>query len=128
MQRWYRKGCFSKLIRYYLVAIIFTYRIYPFPLNFLFKFSYIIGEILAPLGLIVGLFTRTTSLIIAFTMLMSVYLVFGADAFMLTKFGAFKAELNLFFLFSCIAIYFLGAGKYALSEVVFKSNSRLKKL
>lgn len=87
-----------------------------------------IGEVLAPLGLIVGLFTRVSSLIIAFTMLMSIYLVFGTNAFTLTKFGAFKAELNLFFMFSCIAIYFLGSGKYALSEVVFKSNSKYKNL
>lgn len=55
-----------------------------------------IGEVLFPVFLILGLFTRTASLVIAFTMAMSIYLAFSGTAFQINEFGAWNAELNIF--------------------------------
>ena len=87
-----------------------------------------IGEIIAPLLLIFGMFTRSATLIIAFTMIMTIYLAFGIAGFELNQYGAFKVELNLFYLFTAVSLYFLGAGKYSLSERLFESKSSLKGL
>jgi len=87
-----------------------------------------VGEIIAPICLILGIFTRSASLIIAFTILMSIYLAFGWAGFELNQYGAFKVELNLFFLFTALSIYFMGAGKFSLTETIFKSNFSLKNL
>lgn len=75
-----------------------------------------IAEIVAPILLIVGLFTRASSLLIAITMFMSFYLVLGWNGFALNQFGGFNGELNLLFLFSSLALFFLGAGRFSLSN------------
>lgn len=77
-----------------------------------------IGEVLAPLLLIIGFKTRLSALVVAFTMVMSVFLVFSDKIFSLNQNGGIAYELNLFFLLASIAIYFQGAGKYAVSQKV----------
>lgn len=73
-----------------------------------------VAEVLAPLGLILGFGTRIASLLIAFTMCMTFYLLFGWGGFALNEVGGLKAELNLLFLMGSLSIYFLGSGKYSL--------------
>lgn len=87
-----------------------------------------VAEVIAPILLIVGLFTRSASLLIAFTMVMTIYLAYGWGGFELNQFGAFKVELNLFFLLTALSVYFSGPGKYAFSEKFFTTNTKLKKL
>lgn len=77
-----------------------------------------VGEVLAPALLIIGYKTRLSALVVAFTMVMSIFLVFSSKIFSLNQNGGIAYELNLFFLMASIAIYFQGPGKYALSPKV----------
>lgn len=72
-----------------------------------------VGEVVAPFLMVIGLGTRISSLIVAFTMLMSIFLVFSNQIFSLNQNGGLVTELNLLFLVSCLAVFFLGAGKFA---------------
>ncbi|KUF43206.1 DoxX family protein [Myroides marinus] len=70
-----------------------------------------IGEIIAPIFLIVGFATRISASIVAFTMFMSLFLVKGMGSFGLDpNTGGVLAELNLLYLLSALAIAFIGPG------------------
>lgn len=74
-----------------------------------------IGEIIAPILLIVGAFTRLSSVLIAFTMVMSMVLVKGGGSFALSPAtGGLGAELNLLYLVGALAIAMIGPGSYRL--------------
>ena len=86
-----------------------------------------VGEVLAPLCLILGVFTRSAALLISFTMIMAIYLTQGLSGLMLNQtYGSFNAELNLWHLLVGVSIFFLGSGKYALSEAIFTKKLKLK--
>lgn len=69
-----------------------------------------VGEVLAPLLIIAGLFARPAGLVVAFTMAMAMYLARGGSAFGRNSHGALNSELELLFLLGGIAIFFLGSG------------------
>ncbi|MDR1760611.1 MAG: DoxX family protein [Fibrobacter sp.] len=73
----------------------------------------LVGEILAPVLLILGFCTRAASLLIAFTMFMTVHLALGKSAFTLTASGAPGGEVNFFYFFTAFAILFLGPGRFS---------------
>jgi putative oxidoreductase len=75
-----------------------------------------VGEIVAPLLLIVGLFTRTAGLVLAFNMVVAIYLAHRADVFALTEHGAWAIELQAFYLFGGLAVACLGAGRLSLTK------------
>ncbi len=83
-----------------------------------------LGEVIAPLCLIVGVFTRSSALLVAFTMAMSIALFHGASGFALGKYGALNAELNLFYLLAALSIFYLGSGKFSLSNRLLKGKLR----
>ncbi|MBD3823482.1 MAG: DoxX family protein [Epsilonproteobacteria bacterium] len=73
------------------------------------------GEIVMPILIILGLYARVASLVLALNMVMAIYLAYGSSLFELTKFGGLAMELPLIFLMSSIAIFLLGSGKYAVN-------------
>lgn len=74
-----------------------------------------IGEIIAPVLLIVGAFTRLSGVLIAFTMVMSMVLVKGGGSFALSATtGGIGAELNMLYLVGALAIAMIGPGSYRL--------------
>ena len=75
-----------------------------------------VGEVVAPLLLIFGLFTRIAGATIAINMVVAIYLVHMGDLASLTEHGAWKIELPMFYLFAGLAIALLGAGKYSLDN------------
>jgi len=72
-----------------------------------------VGEVLAPLLLILGIFSRTAGLIITINMLFALWLAHTADIFTITPQGGWGLELQGFYLFCGLAIVFLGSGRYA---------------
>lgn len=76
----------------------------------------IVGEVVAPVLLIVGWMTRPAAALVAFTMVMSIYLVFRDSLLTLNEFGALTYELNLIYLLGSVAILFLGAGAFSISK------------
>lgn len=73
-----------------------------------------IGEIIAPLCILIGVFTRISALLVAITMFFSIYLAHAAEVFQLGQSGAPVIELNLLYLLGALALFFIGAGRYAL--------------
>lgn len=72
-----------------------------------------IGELVAPIMVIIGLHTRVGAVLMAGNMLVAIVLVHMGQIFSLTSNGCWTLELQGFFLFTSIAIFFLGAGRYA---------------
>ena len=78
-----------------------------------------IGEIVAPILIIIGLFTRPAALIYAFNLLVATLLVGLGRFFTLTEVGAWGLESEALYFFGGLSIMFLGAGRYAVA-----ANSR----
>lgn len=70
-----------------------------------------VGEVLAPILIIIGLYTRISSLIYGLTMVFAIYLAHANEIFALNDKGASAIELQLLFMFGAFALMFLGAGK-----------------
>lgn len=76
-----------------------------------------VAEIIAPLLLIFGVATRISSFLIAFTMLMTFFLVLGTTGLELNPAtGGLKGELNLLFLIASVAILLIGPGKIRINK------------
>ena len=73
-----------------------------------------IGELLAPVLLVLGLWTRAAAIVIAVNMVFALYLVHMGDLFKLGQQGGYALEIQAMFLFTAIAIAFLGAGRYSI--------------
>lgn len=72
----------------------------------------IVGEMLAPMLLILGVFTRPAALIVAINMVFAVGLVHMHHFFELGKSGGWSLELQAFFFFVALAVAFMGSGKF----------------
>jgi putative oxidoreductase len=81
-----------------------------------------LGEIILPILIIIGLFTRLASLGVGITMVFAIYLVYAEKIFMLNKHGAPVIESALLYLILAIVVFFIGAGKYSLDEKWKKSQ------
>lgn len=81
-----------------------------------FSYGNIVGEVVAPVFLILGYKTRIAALIIAFNMLMSLLIAHRDIMFARNDFGGWMIELNVFYFMTAIAAMLFGAGKYSLSR------------
>lgn len=72
-----------------------------------------IGEVLAPLMLIAGVFTRVGAMLVVGNMLFAIWLVHTQQIFTLGKQGGWALELQGFYLFCGLALFFLGGGRFA---------------
>jgi len=73
-----------------------------------------IGEVLAPLLILVGLFTRAAALVIVINMIVALLLVHTKQFFTLNDTGGWALELQGMYLGTAIVIALLGAGRYSL--------------
>ncbi|AKF25866.1 GntR family transcriptional regulator [Sulfurovum lithotrophicum] len=73
-----------------------------------------VGEILAPLLLILGVYSRVWAGVIVLNMLMAVWLTNFKGMLGLGAFGAWEMETTMFYLLTALAITLLGSGKYAI--------------
>jgi putative oxidoreductase len=72
-----------------------------------------VGEVIAPLMIILGIYTRIGGLLIVINMLFAILLVHTGDLFTVTEHGGWRLELQAFYLFSGLALMFLGSGRLA---------------
>ena len=75
-----------------------------------------LGEVIAPLFILLGCATRGASVIFAGNCLVAALLVHVQDIFTLNEQGGWTVELLGLFFFGAIALIFTGGGKYALSN------------
>ena len=73
-----------------------------------------VGEIIAPLMVILGFHCRIGGVIIVVNMIFAIMLVHSGDLFSLTKHGGWALELQGFYLFGGLAIALLGSGRFAI--------------
>lgn len=79
-----------------------------------FAYLVYVGEVIAPLLLLLGVWTRVAALVIAINMAVAVLLVHTGEFFSLAKTGGWALELQAMFFVAAIAIALLGAGRYSL--------------
>ena len=72
-----------------------------------------VGEILAPLFLILGWQSRFWAGVIATNMLIAIYLTQMGNFLKVGAHGSWAVEVTMFYLLTAISIAFLGSGKYA---------------
>ncbi|CAB3909307.1 DoxX family protein [Achromobacter mucicolens] len=74
-----------------------------------------IGEIIAPVLLIIGVYTRLAGLIIAINMVVAILLAHSGSIASMTNNGGWALELQGMYLFTGLAIAFMGAGRFSLA-------------
>jgi putative oxidoreductase len=75
-----------------------------------------IGEVLAPVLLIVGFYSRIAALIIAVNMVVAIALAHAKDIFAIGPQGGWAIELQGMFLFTAIAIMLIGPGRFSINR------------
>jgi len=73
-----------------------------------------VGEILAPIFLIIGWKSRVWAGVIVVNMAFAVYLTQWSAMLKLGEHGAWAVEIPMFYLLSALVVMFLGSGKYAI--------------
>jgi putative oxidoreductase len=77
-----------------------------------FGYLVYIGEIVAPLMLIFGVYARAGGLIVAINMVVAILLVHTKQFFTLNDTGGWALELQGMYLGTAIVIFLLGAGRF----------------
>jgi len=73
-----------------------------------------VGEIVAPLLVILGIYSRFGGFLIFINMLFAIILVHASDLLSLTEHGGWRLELQAFFLIGSLIIVLIGSGRYAI--------------
>ncbi|CAA2108344.1 DoxX family protein [Variovorax paradoxus] len=81
-----------------------------------------VGEIVAPLLMIAGVFTRAAAAVVVINMLVAFGLVHMADMFALTKQGGWALELQGLYLFGALTVVLLGAGRFSVGGLKGRWN------
>ena len=72
-----------------------------------------IGEVLAPILIVLGIYSRVGGLIVVINMIFAVLLVHTAQLLTLAKTGGWALELQGFYMLTGLALFLLGSGKIA---------------
>lgn len=78
-----------------------------------FGYLVYVGEVLAPLLLIVGAWTRVAAVVVTINMIVAVALVHVGQLATLLPNGGYALELQAFFLLMALVIALLGAGRFS---------------
>ena len=91
-------------------------------LPFFIAYGVYVGEIVAPILIILGIWTRPAALVVAFDLFMAIVLVSHMRMFSLSPGGGWGIELDAFYLLTALALFFLGAGKISATGASGKWN------
>lgn len=75
-----------------------------------------IGELIAPLLIIIGFKTRLASAVFAFNCLTAILLANTSAIFALNQYGGWQLELLAIYMFVSLGLVFTGPGKFAYDE------------
>ncbi|WP_312450196.1 DoxX family protein [Stutzerimonas nitrititolerans] len=81
-----------------------------------------LGELVGPVLVIIGLYTRVGAVLIIGNMLVALALAHSQELFSLGSMGGWALELQGMFLFGAVAIALLGAGKFSVGGVSGRYN------
>lgn len=72
-----------------------------------------VGEVLAPLLLLLGVYSRLSGLLIAANMTVALWLVHSHQLYQLNRAGGWEIELQVMFLCAGLCVALLGAGRFS---------------
>lgn len=81
-----------------------------------------VGEIVAPLFILAGLFTRAAALVVAINMIVAVSLAHTSQFFTINDTGGWALELQGMYFFTAVALVLLGAGRYSVGGINGRFN------
>lgn len=81
-----------------------------------------VGEVVAPVLVIVGLYTQPAALLISVNMVVAVLLAHRNDIAALNKTGGWAIELQAAYLFGALSVALIGAGRLSLGGARAKWN------
>ena len=81
-----------------------------------------VGELVAPVLLIAGVWTRAAAAVVAINMVVAVLLVHTGEFFKLSKTGGWALELQGMFFIAAAVVALLGAGRYSLGGTAGRLN------
>jgi putative oxidoreductase len=81
----------------------------------LLSYGVFVGELIAPIFILLGLYARVASLVLGVNMLMAIFLAYGFS-FSLSKYGGLAMESPLLFFIMAILVFMLGSGRYAVNQ------------
>jgi putative oxidoreductase len=81
-----------------------------------------VGEVIAPLLILFGVWTRLAALIVAGNMIVAVLLVHTKQFLTMSETGGWALELQGMYFFAAIALALLGAGRYSIGGRAGKWN------
>lgn len=79
------------------------------------KYGVFIGEIIAPVSLLIGFRTRIAALFVCFNMFMAVLLAHRNEIFSIKPSGAYTIELDALYFLGALALFLMGGGKFSVS-------------
>jgi putative oxidoreductase len=74
-----------------------------------------VGEVIAPILLLIGFRTRIAAIIIVINMLVAIFTAHAAEITTMGQSGGWAIELPMMFMLGALALFFLGGGRYAAS-------------
>jgi putative oxidoreductase len=81
-----------------------------------------VGEVVAPLLILFGVFSRPAALVVAINMIVAILLVHTSQFFTLNETGGWALELQGMFFFGAVAVALLGAGRFSLGGAAGRFN------
>jgi putative oxidoreductase len=80
-----------------------------------FAYGVYMGELIAPIFIILGLYARAASAVLAFNMLTAIYLAYGFSM-TFSKYGGLVWETPLLYLIMAVLVILLGSGRFAVNS------------
>ncbi|MGI4717941.1 MAG: DoxX family protein [Janthinobacterium lividum] len=87
-----------------------------------FGYGVYVGEVIAPLLMLIGLFTRAAALVVVINMVVAVLLAHTGQFFTLNETGGWALELQAMYFGAALAVALLGAGRYSLGGAAGRFN------
>jgi putative oxidoreductase len=87
-----------------------------------FAYGVYVGEVIAPVLVLIGLWTRAAAAVMVINMVVAIMLAHLPDLAQMNKMGGWALELQGMFLFGAIAVALLGAGRYSVGGINGKWN------
>jgi putative oxidoreductase len=83
-------------------------------LPFFIAYGVFVGEVLAPLLVLAGVFSRIGALFMAFNMIMALVLDAGRFILTINRGGGWGIEVEVFYLLGSVCVVLLGPGRFAI--------------
>jgi len=87
-----------------------------------FGYLVYVGEVVAPLLMLVGLFARAAALVVVVNMVVALLLVHTSQFFTLNETGGWALELQGMYLGAALTVALLGAGRYSIGGTAGRFN------